>query len=216
LPISPLRRACLPPRFASCIACLLLLSCGIVAAQEASAPQPAPAVSQVKRVEGVDATSGIHYLRLSVTASPASGAAQDPPRLTMECRDKNGKHELLWYLSFGGISEQGFEPPFHATDTELFPPHLPRQKLTMFFEGYMQSKPFVRTWLVEFSGELRYCNPGIDCPNMEGPQYFLTFLNALPGLRIRGANPSSGSQQELVFQTRPLLDNLKASPACAF
>jgi hypothetical protein len=214
--MSPQGRVFLPPQFAARVACLLLFCCRIALAQDASPPQPAPGASPVKRVDGVDPGSGIHYLRLSITGAPAIGAAQDPPRLTMECRDKNGKHDLLWYLSFGGISEQGFEPPFHPTDTDPFPPHLPRQKLTMIFEGYMQSKPYVRIWLVEPSGELRYCNPGVDCPNMEGPPYFLTFLNALPGLRIRGANRSGGNQQEIFFQTRPLLDAIKASSACAF
>jgi hypothetical protein len=197
-------------------ACLLLLCVRIIFAQNTPAAQQASAASVVKRVEGVDPGSGIHYLRLSITVPPATGAAQDPPRLTMECRDKNGKHDLLWYLSFGGIPEQNFDPPFRPTQTDLFPPRLPRQKLTMFFEGYMRSKPYARTWLIQPSGELRYCNPGMDCPNMEGPQYFLAFLNALPGLRIRGANPLSSTQQELFFQTRPLLDAMKASPVCVF
>jgi hypothetical protein len=200
-------------RLAPRSACFLLISWSIASAQDATIVAPASDAS-VKRVEGVDAGSGVHYLRLSITLPPAAGAAQEPARLTMECRDKSGKHELLWYLSFGGIPEQAFEPPFRRTNTDLFPSRLPRQKLTMFFEGYMQSKPFVRTWFVEPSGELRYCNPGTDCPNMEGPIQFLTYLNSLPGLRIRGINPSGGSQQEVLFPTRPMLDAIKASPVC--
>jgi len=213
--MSSRKRVSLPARFITCADCLLLLCCcRIVPAQDASAPLAATtAASAVKRVEGFDAPSGIHYLRLSLAAASANTAEPDPPRLTMECREKNGKHDLLWYLSFGGIPEQAFDPPFHPTDTDLFPPHLPRQKLTMFFEGYMKSKPYVRIWVMELSGELRYCNPGMDCPNMEGPQQLLSFLNALPGLRIRGAN-ASGKQLELFFATRPLLDAIKASPVC--
>jgi hypothetical protein len=205
-----------PLYFAPCVFLLLLLCCRIAPAQAASPAQPAPDASAIKRVKGVDAGSGIQYLRLSITLPPATGAAQYPPRLTMECRANKGKHDLLWYVSFGGVPEQSFEPPFHPTDAQPFPPLLPRRKLTMFFEGYMQSKPFARTWLLEPSGELRYCNPGLDCPNMEGPLHFLAFLNSLPGLRIRGANPLSNNQQDVVFQTRPLLDALKTSPACAF
>jgi hypothetical protein len=194
---------------------LLLLSCVTLAAQKATAALP-PDIPVLKQVDGVDASSGIHYLRLSLALPPTAGAATPPARLTMECRVNNGKHDLLWYLSFGGVPEQTFEPPFHRTDTDLFPPQLPRQKLTMFFEGYMKSKPFARTWLIEPSGELRYCNPGADCPNMDGPLYFLTYLNALPGLRIRGASSLGNSQQELFFQTRPLLDAIKTNPVCAF
>ena len=213
--MSPGATVSLPPS-AVLVACLVLLSGCIAPGQDAKIAQPTAAAPAVKRVEGVDAASGIHYLRLSVTLPPAGSAAQDPPRLTMECRDNKGKHDLLWYLSFGAIAEQSFEPPFHPTDTIVFPPRLPRQKLTMFFEGYMQSKPYVRTWLVEPSGELRYCNPAVDCPNMESPRQLLAFLNALPGLRIRGVNPWSNSQQEVFFPTRPLLDEIKASPVCAF
>jgi hypothetical protein len=210
-------RAVLPAKLAARVACLLLLCCRGLSPQDASVKLPSPAPSAVKQVEGVDSGSGIHYLRLSITSLSTNEAAHDPPRLTMECRDKNGKHDLLWFLSFGGIPEQSFEAPFHATDTDLFPPRLPRQKLTMFFEGYMQSKPYVRVWLAEPSGELRYCNPGMDCPNMEGPRQLLTFLNALPGLRIRGIDPSAANiQHEVFFPTRPLLDAIKASPVCAF
>jgi hypothetical protein len=167
------------------------------------------------RDEGTDPGSGIHYLRLSVTSAPLSDGSPEPPRLTMECREKNGKHDLLWYLSFGGVPEQSFEPPFHATDTQLFPPPLPREKLTMDFEGYMKSKPFTRIWVEEPSGELRYCNSGMECPNMDSPLQFIAFLNALPGLHIQSATHDGSRPQEVLFATRPLLEAMKASPVCS-
>ena len=124
-------------------------------AQSAFNPQPVRVASAVKQIEGTDSGSGVHYLRFSIIALQADGAAVEPARLTIECRDKYGKHDLLWYVSFGGGPEQSFEPPSHSTNKQLFPPPLPPKKLAIVFEGCMKSKPFARTWVVEPSGELR-------------------------------------------------------------
>jgi hypothetical protein len=191
-----------------------VLSCPVLAAQNVAGQQPAPGAPSVKRVEGTDAGSGIHYVRLSLSLPTADGASTLPPRFTMECRDKKGKHDLLWYVSFGGVPEQDFEPPFHSTQTNLFPPQYPSVKLKAVFEGYMKSRPFVRAWVALPSGELRFCNSGIGCTNMEAARDFIPFLNALPGLRITGRIHEGGAPEEAFFPTRPLLDEMQKIPIC--
>jgi hypothetical protein len=205
----------------ACAAVLLLLCSAIALAQEtppaqsAPAPQPVPGAPNLLRSEGVDAGSGIHYHRLSL--SPASSSAQLPPRFTLECRDKGGKHDLLWFASFGGVPDPGFEPPFHRTDDQLFPPRYPNVKLEMTFEGYMKSKPFTRAWISLPSGEFLLCNSGMSCPNMDNAKFFMSFLTVLPGLRIGGEGlKDGGNPTEVFFQTQPLLDEMKKSPVCAF
>jgi hypothetical protein len=62
---------------------------------------------------------------------------------------------------------------------------------------------------------LKYQNPGFGSPNMESPQYFLRLLNSLPGLRLAYAKPAPGDPPEVFFQTQPILDEMKKTPACA-
>ncbi|MGA7339105.1 MAG: hypothetical protein WBE72_09230 [Terracidiphilus sp.] len=181
----------------------------------ALAAQSAPGAANLLRLEGTDAGSGIHYLRLSLAAQSSGQTAQDlPPRFTVECRDDKGKYDLRWFVSFGSIPVQSFDPPFHPTQTDLFPPQYPHFKLKMFFEGYMRSKPFTRAWVWLPSGEFLFCNSGVGCPNMESARDFVPFLNALPGLRILPLNAPAPHPAEVFFQTQPLLDALKKSPIC--
>ena len=49
---------------------------------------------------------------------------------------------------------------------------------------------------------------------MDGPRFFLQYLNSLPGLRIGYAKPAVGNPPDLLFQTRTMLDELKKNPAC--
>ncbi len=196
-------------------ASILLLCCAAIHAQDAI-PRPVAGAPNLLRAEGFDSGSGIHYLRLMLSSPlPSNDARQPPPRFTVECRDKNGKHDLLWFVSFGGVADPGFEPPFHPTQTDLFPPHYPNAKLKMGFEGYTKWKPVIKAWVQLPSGEFRFCNSGIDCPNMETARYYMQFLNALPGLRISYANPARGAPAEAFFQTRPLLDEINKNPVCA-
>lgn len=177
-----------------------------------SAQQPAD-TSAVKSIEATDQESGIHYLRLSVTAKADDDA--EPPRLTMECRqDKRGKKDLFWYVSFGHVPEQGFEPPFRSNQGNPFPPRLPREKIILEFDGYMKSKPFPRVWELKPWGELWYCNPGMDCPNLDGPRQMLVYLRALPTLRLHGS--VAGQPKQAVFATKPLLDAMHQSPICGW
>lgn len=200
---------------------LFLLISGPLLAQDSPAPQPVTTSQPVTvgpnlmRLESVDPTSGIHFVRLMLTLPPAADASQRlPPRLTLECDDNNGKRNLSWFVSFGGVPDPGFLPPFHSTQNALFPPHYPSAKLKMAFEGYIKSKPFTKEWSALPSGELRYRNPGTDSPNMEGPRFWLQYLISLPGLRIAYAKPGKSDSEELFFQTQPLLNELKKSPEC--
>jgi hypothetical protein len=179
----------------------------------ASAPTSlAPAFS---RVESTDADTGIHYVRLSVSSAASVAEPGLAPRFTLECRDVKGKHDLFWYLSFGGVPVQPFMPPFKPSPSDPFPPNYPRVKLEMEFDGYMHTKPSARTWEELPSGELRFCNASMNCPNMETARNYMSFLNALPTLRISYSKSSDGRSPEQVFQLRSLVDEANKTPLCA-
>jgi hypothetical protein len=102
--------------------------------------------ASLQRIEGTDAGSGAHFVRLLLSLPPSADAPSiPPPRFTVECFDNKGKHDMRWLLSFGGIPDNGFEQPFRASQTALFPPAYPSANLRMVFEGYMKSKPFTRS-----------------------------------------------------------------------
>lgn len=195
----------------------IFLVCAASCAQTAPTPAAftstslAPAPS---RVEGTDTISGTHYVRLSVSAA-ASGTEPDlAPHFTLECRDVKGKHDLFWFLSFGGVPVQPFEPPFKSSKSEPFPPDYLKVKLKMDFEGYMRTKPYTRAWEELPSGELRFCNASLSCPNMETARNFMSYLNALSTLRISYAKSSDGTSPEQVFQLRSLVDEANKTPIC--
>jgi hypothetical protein len=195
-------------------ALILLFLVNLCAAQEPSPPQPEVIAPNLSRLEGVDAGSGIHYVRLILSLPPIETSNQAPPRFIMECTEIKGKRDLAWFVSFGGVAGVNFTPPFRSTQAEPFPPRNPSANLRMTFEGYMKWKPYVRFWEVLPSGELRYRNPGLESSNMDGTRFFLQYLNSLPGLRIGYARPAAGNPPDLLFQTRPMLDELKKISAC--
>ena len=192
----------------------LLVMAGVAVSQEASAPQPLTIAPNLTRLEGVDAASGIHYVRLMLYLPSVEGSTDAPPRFTMECTENKGKRDLAWLVSFGAVSNIYFASPFRPPPQDPFPPRYPSANLRMTFEGYTKWKPYVRSWEILPSGELRYRNPGIESPNMDGPRFFLQYLNSLPGLRIGYAKPAPGNSAELFFQTRPLLDEFSKTPVC--
>ena len=205
---------CLP------LASMLLASLAgpAVLTAQSTPPQSTDAPPALQRVEGTLPETGVRYVRLLLSL-PATAEISPPPRFTVECVEDRGKLDLIWFVSFGGIEDAGFHPPFRASQTDLFPPQYPSVNLKMTFEGYIKSKPFTRSWSVLPSGELRYRNPGVGSPNMDSTRYFLTFLNSLPGLRIGYAKPGKGSSSppvasEVFFPTQPLLDALKRTPLC--
>ena len=185
--------------------------------QDAPISQPVTAVGNMTRLEGIDAESGIHYVKLlvSLPASPDAPAAAAPPRFTIECQESNGKRDLWWYASFGGVTDTTFLPPFHATKTRPNAPKFPSVNIKMTFEGYIKWKPFIKGWSLLRSGELKYQNPGFGSPNMESSRWFMQYLNSLPGLRLSYAKPAAGDPPEVFFQTQPILDEMKKTPACA-
>jgi hypothetical protein len=184
--------------------------------QDAPIPQPVPGVPNLMRLEGIDAESGIHYVRLllSLPAGADASTAAPPPRFTIECQENNGKRDLWWFASFGGVTDSAFVPPFHATKKMPNAPKYPNVNIKMTFEGYIKWKPFIKGWAVLRSGELKYQNPGMGSPNMESPRYFMQYLNSLPGLRLSYAKPAGGNPPEVFFQAQPILDEMKKTPAC--
>jgi hypothetical protein len=169
----------------------------------------------ISRVEGTDTDSGARYVRLSVSLAAPGTEPDLAPRFTLECREAKGKHDLFWFLSFGGVPVQPFMPPFKPTQSDHFPPNYPQVKLKMDFEGYMRTKPYTRTWEEMPSGEFRYCNASNSCPNMETARNYMSYLNALPTLRISYAKSSYGSSPEQVFQLHSLVDEANKTPLCS-
>jgi hypothetical protein len=210
------------------VLCLLAAVPGL--AQDAPLPQTVtqPAVQPVAqsvpgapnlfRLEGVDPESG-HYIRLMLmqtSDTPSTRPASDaPPRLTFECVEKDGKRDLRLYVSFGGIRDMSFTPPFHpkpGVPYKLIPTDV---KLKMRFVGYMNWKPYVESWRLMENGEYRYRDSGWHSPNMESIQFVLKMLNSLPGMRIVHEVHVANDPGEVFFQTRPLLDELNKTPMCS-
>jgi hypothetical protein len=195
-------------------ALVLAFLVNLCAAQEPAPLRPEVIAPNLSRLEGVDASSGIHYVRLILSLPLVETSTQAPPRFILECTESKGKRDLAWFVSFGGVTSVNFTPPFRPTQAEPFPPRNPSANLRMTFEGYMKWKPSVRSWEVLPSGELRYRNPGLESPNVDGPRFFLPYLNSLPGLRIGYAKRSVADSPDLLFQTLTMLDELKKNPAC--
>jgi len=183
-------------------------------AQQPEVALPVAGKPNLLRQEGTDAESGIHYVRLMLLAAPAGEDGRAPARFTMECTERGGKRGLNWLVTFGGVEPDGFLPPFRRTPEHPEAPINPVRNLTMDFEGYTKWKPITRSWEELPTGELRYRNPGMHSPNMESPQLFLVYLNSLPALRIGYAKATPGDPAEKVFDTRPLLEELKKTPTC--
>jgi hypothetical protein len=191
-----------------------VLSGSLCAQSGATVPSAADKPSLLRK-EATDPATGIHYVRLSLSLPPkGDGDKAAPPRFTVQCEEVAGKHRMLWFLSFGGVEDSGFDPPFRPTPTDLYPPHYPATNIKMIFDGYIKSKPFTRSWSILPSGELRFRNSGSDSPNMETPEWFLQYLRSLPGLRVVHAKLQAGDPGELFFPLQPLLDVLNKTPAC--
>ncbi|MGB6686435.1 MAG: hypothetical protein WBE76_01185 [Terracidiphilus sp.] len=195
-------------------AALAVLNCCGVRAQDLPQPVAVANAPNLLRLEGTDAGSGVHYVRLFLSLPKEPNATEVAPRFTIECTENKKKREMAWFVSFGGVEDFAFTPPFRPTQTDLFPPRYPSANLKMVFVGYTTSKPFARAWAVLPSGELKYRNPGMESPNMESPRYFLQFLNSLPGFRISYAKPKKGEARELFFATQPLLDEIRKTAIC--
>ncbi len=119
-----------------------------------------------------------------------------------------GKHDLFWFLSFGGVTVQPFMPPFKPSQSDPFPPNYPQVKLKMDFEGYMRTKPYSRVWEELPSGEYRFCNASMSCSNMETARNYMSYLNACFHARISavksgdGTSPHRGSFSFTAWSTR--------------
>jgi hypothetical protein len=171
---------------------VLLILVIATASQEAPSPQPLTVAPNLMRLEGVDAASGIHYVRLILYLPSVGGSIDAPPRFIMECTENKGKRDLAWFVSFGAVSNIYFTPPFRPTPQQPFPSRNPSTNLKMTFEGYTKWKPYTRSWEILPFGELRYRNPGVDSPNMDSPRFFVQYLNSLSRLADWLCQTSSG------------------------
>lgn len=183
-----------------------------------NAQQPEPAGENLLRLQGTDATSGIHYLKLILLLKPldahANAAPEALPRFTVECWEQSSKRSLHWLVRFDGSPSFDFQPPSTSTASDPNPKPNPSTDLKMRFEGYMRSPEFKRQWEKLPTGELRYRNPGLYSSNLDDPRFFLRWLTSLPNLRVGFLKPAPGHPKELVFPTQPLLDIVKKADLC--
>jgi hypothetical protein len=180
--------------------------------------QPIAGAPNLFKLEGTDPESG-HYIRLlllqtSETQTSNTPSTEAPPRLTFECVEKDGKRDLRLYVSFGGIKDMSFTPPFHPKDGVAYKLIPTDVKLKMSFVGYVNWKPYVESWRLMDNGEYRYRDSGWHSPNLESIPFILKMLNSLPGLRIANEVHVANNPGEVFFQTQPLLDELKKTPLC--
>jgi hypothetical protein len=197
--------------------CALTLAVALIPiapAQDTPSLRTVNGFPDLKVLEGIDHPSGIHYARLYLSLPHVADSTAVPPRFTLECTETRGHRDQSWYVSFGGVEQSGFTAPFRPKSPQDFPPTYPSVNLKMTFEGYMKWKPYVESWEALPSGELHYRNPSLQSPNMDSPRHFLQYLNSLPGLRIGYAKRSPTNPQELQFQLRPLLDEMRKISIC--
>jgi len=194
---------------------LFLIFGATLLAQDLPTPQSVPEAPNLLRLEGVDPETHVHYIRLLLSQPTSTDSAKTPPRLTFECLEKDGKPDFKWYVSFGGITDYRFLPPFHPTPG--VPYHLSETDVDLkmsFVEGSSQWKPYVRSWTLLSTGELRYRNPGWHSPNLESLSLFMSILKSYHGLQISYAKPAKGDPEAVLFHTEPLLRELKKNAIC--
>jgi hypothetical protein len=179
-----------------------------------TAPGPTSASGLFQRTEGTDSTYGIHWVRMAVSL-PRVGDQERAPRFTVECQDLNGRHDMIWFVSFGGFDDPGFLAPWEAGRNKLWAVQYPPVDLKMTFEGYSKPKTFTRSWAVQPGGDFRYRNAGTDSPNMDSVRFFVAFLNALPGVRIVHAKRMPGDPGELFFPASPIVQEMNKTPICS-
>jgi hypothetical protein len=201
---------------------LILLILTLFCARLLPAQQPEVVGENLLRLEGTDPDSGNHYLRLILLLKdpnslnvPADKATPEMlPRFTMECREKDGKHSLFWFLRFDGSPDFAYTPVYKPQPGVPYFLRNPDIDVKMRFEGYQNSGWFKTQWEKLPSGELRYRNYGFTTSNLQNPVYYLTWLKSLPNLHFMLAKPTQSLPKDLVFPTKPLLDLMKQSPIC--
>lgn len=171
------------------------------------------------RLSGVEATSGITYVRFFLledadqSAGAMAGAEFDlsRPTLTAQCtRDTKGRLRFDVFVNFGDVTDTAYYPPWRPTVPTDFPPRTEKVNGTMEFLGYTHFKPVKRQFekVLAPYGQLHYNNPGRGSSNMEEFAYYLQVLRALPTLRV------TLGTQTASFLTTPLLAQLHAEPLC--
>jgi hypothetical protein len=182
-------------------------------------PRMVQLASGLFSLHGSDPGSGTEYVRMFLLADTDASTLSDStpqgsPTFTIECTQLHNRRELYFYVNFGGVEDIYFTPPFKPTSTNLFPPVNPTVAFKMSFEGYVHSKPFKRSWEQLPNGNYKYRNPSGDSFNLDGPRYFMQWLNSLPGFRVTLLKAEPGKPAEVFFQTKPLLEAVSRNPLC--
>jgi hypothetical protein len=184
---------------------------------DANRPEKTTLDSGLDRISGVEPTSNIHYIRLILSGSLHTPAADSPapspgPTLIAQCTVKpNGKSSFELFANFGGAADLAFYPPWTPVSShDFFPPRTDKVNMTMEFLGYTHVKPVRRQWEipVQTPGQYRYNAPGGGSANLEEITYYLRYLIALPTLRLTLDNRSAD------FLTTPLLNEIRKEPLC--
>ncbi len=197
----------------------LAVGCAFAGAQSIQ-PEAVPLAPGLLSFRGTDAATGIQFVRFIQSPEsaakaplPESGLHNDPDFM-VECTELHDLRTLSFYLVTGSAMDIGFMPPFQPKLTHLLPPKKPSIPLKMTFNGYIHSKPFKRFWEKLPHGNYEYSNPGMRSANLDGPRYFLQYLNSLPVLHLENPNPASSAPGELSFQTTALLQQILRGPLC--
>ena len=175
------------------------------------------------RTEGIDASSGIEYTRLYLSAEPSPNPTAQPaaapsstldlsqPTLTAQCTKRpKGKLVFELFVNFGGVTDTSFYHPWTPADGGEFAPRTTKLTVTMEFLGYTKVKPMKRQWehVERPDGQLRFTQPGYGT-NLEEVSYFFQYLRALPTLRLTAEGHTAS------FLTTALQAQLHKEPLCA-
>lgn len=187
-----------------------------VLASTAFAQQSTP----LRRIEGIDAATGIAYTRIllpgrlvSPSSAPgfmeASFAGAGAPTLIAQCtHQSSGKQGFELFLSLeSAASDLEFRAPLQPSPEH---PRPQRVSLSMDLSGYTHIDGMRRQWedLREPSGLFRYAAPGFHSSNLDDAPILMRYLVALPTLRLSVANRSA------LFETSPLLTEIRSEPLC--
>jgi len=170
--------------------------------------------NQLRHIEGTDPATGTEYTRILLpgqhipsTSSLTPVEFAGTPTLIAQCTlQTSGKQGFELFVSFGDATDLNFHAPVEPSPAH---PRPQRVNLSLDFSGYTHI-PLRRQWedLSEPSGMLRYAAPGLHSANLEGAPILLRYLVALPTLRL------SPSDRSAMFNTSPLLTEIRSEPLC--
>lgn len=197
----------------------ILFSIATPASAQSGSPEPVKLAPGLFQLHGTDPATGTEYVRFILSAETAgTGSAQSGPKnspdFIVECTQLQERRKLSFYLTTGPVQDIGFVPPFRRTPGHRSAPKYPSVVFIMSFDGYTRSKPFKTVWEKLPNGTYWFRNPSFRSPNLQGPNFFLQYMNSLPHLRMAPGKPDEGGAPALSFQTGPLLQQVSHDPLC--